>query len=271
MPLCRLFLVLLLLTTMSPLPAQGETRKKIYNLCTIPHPSDAAIPWDCRKIGKGENAETLFGDLWLDLLRFNRIDRRHLVPGVSIKVPRNPIAIAAFSPLPASYPEAAEDEKFILVDLSEQFLAAYEHGTRVLSYPIASGDRKNRTPVGDFRVSAFNRRHESSLYQIEKSSRPYPMHYALRFFINESDVAFWLHGRDLPGFPASHGCVGLYDEEMQRKYYGFSRGGQLQDSRTLYEWAIGSRKDSGGFNLLKNGPRVRVIGKSPLQDRASGQ
>ncbi len=29
--------------------------------------------------------------------------------------------------------------------------------------------------------------------------------------------AFWIHGCDLPGYPASHGCVGLYDEEMQKK------------------------------------------------------
>jgi len=162
----RLLLLLLLVTALLPAAARGESRHKVYNLCTISYPSDAAIPWDCRKIGKGESAETLYGDNWQDLLRFNRIDRRHLVPGVSIKLPRNPADIAGFSPLPASYPEAEKEEKFILVDLSEQFLAAYEHGERVLSAPIASGNRINRTPVGDFRVDAFSRRHESSLYQI---------------------------------------------------------------------------------------------------------
>ena len=90
------------------------------------------------------------------------------------------------------------------------------------------------------------------------------MQYALRFFINEAGVDFWIHGRDVPGFPASHGCVGLYDEEMQQKYYNYSPPPQLQDSRTLYEWAIGDRDDSGGFTLLKNGPKVRIIGKPPL-------
>lgn len=261
----RLLLLFLLFITLLPVAARGEARKKVYNLCAISHPSDGSILWDCRKIGKGESAETLYGDNWQDLLRFNRIDRRHLVPGVSIKFPRNPADIAGFSPLPVSYPEAAAEDKFILIDLAEQFLAAYEYGEQVFSAPIASGNRTNRTPVGDFLVDAFSRRHESSLYEIEKTSRPYPMHYALRFFINEGGVAFWLHGRDLPGYPASHGCVGLYDEEMQRKYYSFTRPApRLQDSRTLYEWAIGERKDSGRFTLLKNGPRVRVIGKSPI-------
>lgn len=264
MPFCRIFLLLLIIVTLSPPTARGETRKKIYNLCSIPHPSDADIPWECRKIGRGETVEKLFGDLWLDLLRFNRIDRRHFNPGVSIKLPLNPIDIAGFSPLPVSYPEADQEEKFILVDLSEQFLAAYEYGEMVFSFPIASGNRKNRTPVGDFRVTAYSRRHKSSLYEIEKTQTPYPMHYALRFFINESDVAFWLHGRDLPGFPASHGCIGLYDEEMQQKYYHYSRSPELQDSRTLYEWAIGSQEDSGEFTRLKDGPKVRIIGQSPL-------
>ena len=44
------------------------------------------------------------------------------------------------------------------------------------------------------------------------------MHYGLRFFIDKSvDTwpSYWIHGRDLPGYPASHGCIGLYDEEMQ--------------------------------------------------------
>jgi len=263
MPLRRVFLLFLLFTTMSPLTARGETRK-IFNLCTISHPSDAAVPWDCQKIRRGETAETLFGDRWLDLLRFNRIDRRHLYPGVAIKVPRNPEDIDGFSPLPDYYPAAAADEKFILVDMSEQFLGAYEHGELVFSFPIASGDRKNRTPSGDFRVDAFSQRHQSSLYKIEKTRIPYPMHYGLRFFVNRSGVAFWIHGRDLPGYPASHGCVGLFDEEMQHKYYRFSPQPELMDARSLYEWAIGPREDSGEFTRLKNGPRVRVIGRPPL-------
>ena len=41
-----------------------------------------------------------------------------------------------------------------------------------------------------------------------------------RFFPNRLDWdSYWIHGRDVPGFPASHGCVGLYDEQMQFDYY----------------------------------------------------
>lgn len=263
MPIFHFLSLFLILTAVSPVSARGESRK-ISNLCSVFHPGDAAIAWDCRRIGKGETPETLFGDRWPDVLRFNRIDRRHLTAGVSIKVPRNLDDIKAYSPLPVTYPKAAREEKYILVDLFEQFLGAYENGKLAFSFPIASGNRKHRTPTGDFRIDAFSRRHKSSLYQIEKTTTPYPMHYALRFFSNDQGVDFWLHGRDLPGFPASHGCIGLYDEEMQRKYYFFPRQIRLQDARTLYEWAVGTAKDSGRPTWLKNGPRVRIIGESLL-------
>jgi len=263
MTLFRMFLLFLILTTLSPEMAGGASRK-ISNLCSVVHPRDAAIAWDCLRIRKGDTPELLFGERWLDVLRFNRIDRRHLTTGVSIKVPRDLDDIEEYSPLPDTYSPAEREEKFILVDLFDQFLGAYEYGERVFSFPIASGNRKNRTPSGDFRINAFNRRHQSSLYKIEKTTTPYPMHYALRFFTNNQGVDFWLHGRDLPGFPASHGCIGLYDEEMQQKYYRFARQIQLQDARTLYEWAIGDSEDNSRFTRLKNGPRVRIIGESLL-------
>ena len=41
--------------------------------------------------------------------------------------------------MPATYPDAAEEEKFILVDQSEMFLGAYEYGKLVFSFPIAVG------------------------------------------------------------------------------------------------------------------------------------
>jgi len=270
MPILRFISLLLILTSVSPGTAGGESRK-IFNLCCVVYPSDAAIPWDCHRMKRGETPEKLFGDHWLDVLRFNRIDRRHLTTGVSIKVPRNLEEITDFSPLPDSYPEAAKEEKFILVNLAEQFLGAYEHGELLFSFPIASGDRKDQTPTGDFRVTAFSRRHESSLYKIEKTKIPYPMHYGLRFFINRRGVEFWLHGRDLPGFPASHGCVGLYDEEMQQKYYKFPQQPQLLDARTLYEWVVESEEDSGAFTPLKYGPRVRIIGEQPLLGRVESR
>ena len=62
------------------------------------------LEWDCRIIPPGESLETIFGEYWVDVARFNRIDRRHAHPGLSIKVPRRLEDLAQFTPLPLVYP-----------------------------------------------------------------------------------------------------------------------------------------------------------------------
>ncbi|MCM2359285.1 MAG: L,D-transpeptidase [Geobacteraceae bacterium] len=260
----KLLLAGLLLCAFLVQPAAAAAPKKRYSPCQISYPSDQRIEWECRRLKGKETLESLFGESWLDVARFNRIDRRHAWPGATLKVPKRLEEIRDFTPLPASFPPAVMEEKFILVDLTEQFLGAYEHGRLVFSFPIASGNRKFKTPTGEFRITAFSRNHKSSLYKIEKTNIPYPMHYALRFLISKRGVAFWIHGRDIPGYPASHGCVGLYDEEMQKKYYRFPGEPQLEAARTLYEWAIGGAPDDGRLTTLKNGPKALITGKSPI-------
>jgi lipoprotein-anchoring transpeptidase ErfK/SrfK len=202
----------------------------------------------------------LFGRRWVDVARFNRIDRRHAQPGREIKIPIRLDDVAEFTPLPGRYPAGEQDQQLIVVDLSEQFIGAYEYGLLRLSFPIASGEPENETPVGDYRITAAHRTHRSCLYTIESTPVPYPMRYALRFYVNAQGVSYWIHGRDLPGYPASHGCIGLADEQMQRQYYGVPPTPVLEDAKRLYEWVIGDRADSGTLLPLSNGPRVVILG-----------
>ena len=44
-----------------------------------------------------------------------------------------------------------------------------------------------------------------------------------------------IHGRDLPGYPASHGCIGLYDEPMQKEQYGVPGDPELNDAKRRFE------------------------------------
>jgi hypothetical protein len=235
----------------------------LSSLCGIQHPSDAKIEWECRRIKRGETLERLFADNWGDVVRFNRVDRRHLFPGISIKIPKRAEDIKDFTPMPLYYGTAGSEPKFILVDLSEQFLGAYEYGKLIFSFPVATGNAANETPRGEFSISGYDSRHTSSLYFIEKTSTLYPMHYGLRFYTNKSGVAFWIHGRDLPGYPASHGCIGLYSEEMQKKYYGYPKKVVLEDAKTLFEWVISPLTDDGKFHLWNEGPRMSIIGDAP--------
>lgn len=235
----------------------------VPDTCRIHYPSDATVAWRCRRIGRHDTLTGLFGSHWRGVLRFNRIDRRHVYPGVRIKVPVNLRQVHEFTPMPKRYPAAAGDPKFILVNLTEQFLGAYDYGRLVTSFPIASGMSAHPTPDGLFKVTAYDRMHQSSLYDMEGTNRPYPMHYGLLFFTTPGGVTDWIHGRDVPGYAGSHGCIGLYDEQMQKEYYGDPRHPILEGARTLYEWAIGKHPDDGHFQELADGPPVQVIGQAP--------
>jgi len=208
----------------------------------------------------GETLKGLFGDRWKDVARFNRIDRRHVYPGLSLKIPKRLEDVVSFTPMPPHDSSAEHEAKFILVDLSEQFLAAYEYGRLVFSAPITSGEKDNETPDGEFRVTAVDRNHKSSLYRIEDEEIAYPMNYALRFHIARDGVSYWIHGRDLPGYSGSHGCIGLYDEEMQKDYYGYPSDPVLQDAKTLYQWITGPQPDDYKLHFLQAGPRMLIIG-----------
>jgi hypothetical protein len=259
-PLAPLFACLFILVSYQ---ASEAGRVKVRSLCKISHPSDKKIEWECRRIKEGETLESLFGEHWIDVARFNRVDRRHVYPWAYIKVPKNLDDIKDFNPLPEEYPPAENDEKFILVDLSEQFLGAYEYGRLVFSFPVVTGEKGHETPNGEFRITAFHRSHRSTMYFIEDTGIPYPMNYALRFYITKKGISYYIHGRDLPGYPASHGCLGLYDEEMQSKYYGYPKEPVLEDARILYEWVIGSLPDDGELQTIKDGPKVQIVGKAP--------
>jgi hypothetical protein len=126
------------------------------------YPSDATVQWECRTLDASESLEKLFGEQWSSVARFNRIDRRHLRSGVSIKVPNQIEDLESFLPLPVFlYPWTELDQQFILIDLSEQFLGAYEYGTLRFAVPIASGEAHNPTPTGEFRITAAHRTHRS--------------------------------------------------------------------------------------------------------------
>jgi hypothetical protein len=88
------------------------------DLTRVEYPSHKTIKWRGRFIGPNETLESLFGDNWKLVARFNRIDRRHVYPGMTIKVPENIDDIRKYSPLPAEYEPAKRHEKYILVSMT---------------------------------------------------------------------------------------------------------------------------------------------------------
>jgi hypothetical protein len=249
------------------LPGTLPDDPSMEDLGRVVYPSVKNIPWRSHFILPDESLERLFGAQWVWLARFNRLDRRHAYPGMTIKVPLHMKDVAGYTPLLKFYEKAKPYRKYILVHVTEQWIGAYEHGNLKFSMPAATGKPGYETPTGMFRVDARDRNHFSSLYDTDDGKSKYPMDYAIRFYVGPDDIAYWIHARDLPGRPASHGCIGVFDEGMQKRVYEMSFDPILEDAKKLYEWAVGGDEngfDTGGPQLVENGPVVEVTGPLPV-------
>jgi len=166
------------------------------------------------KLAKQNVLAYLFGDGARTVSRFNRLDPKFAHAGKKIRVPDLTDGQTEYTPLPAVYQPALTEPKYILIDLKRQFLGLYECGRLTASYPISSGTgvrgpkgENYRTPPGDYRVKAKNKDAKSSKYPEPDGGAPMP--YAVSF----KYPGYWMHGGDLVGYPASHGCIRqLYSE-----------------------------------------------------------
>jgi hypothetical protein len=247
-------------------PAASPADRAKEDLSRYEYPSQARIKWQAHFVRPQDSLERLFGKDWVPVARFNRIDRRHVYPGMTIKIPEKMEDIRNYCPLPDVYEPARDHAKYIFLSVTEQWLGAYEFGRLAFSMPAATGIEGHLAPTGIFRAEAYHRRHTSSLYKTAKGDAQYPMDYAIRFHIDKEKVSYWFHARDLPGRPASHGCIGVFDETMQHRVYGVPDKPVLEDAKKLYAWTIGKEVfavDDGTQQLIADGPIIEIVGDLP--------
>lgn len=248
-------------------PGASAEDKASEDLARVVYPSLEKIAWKPLFIRPQDTLESLFGADWVWVARMNRVDRRHVYPGMTIKAPVSMSDIRNYCPLPQLYEPAKRTPKYILLDITEQWIGAYEYGRLKFSMPAATGKSGTETPTGIFRIDARHRNHTSSLYKIAgEEGEQYPMDNALRFFIDGNNVSYWIHARDLPGRPASHGCIGLFDEDMQKRTFDYPKKPFLKDSAKLYAWAVPDAEhdeDDGSLQELDYGPVLEVRGNLP--------
>jgi hypothetical protein len=102
----------------------------------------------------------------------------------------------------------------IVVSLPDQRLYAYRHGVRIAVSTCSTGKAGHGTPTGVFSILQKDKHHRSNTY----NNAPMPNMNRLTW----SGVA--LHAGDLPGYPASHGCVRL-PLEFSEKLFGITEIG----------------------------------------------
>ena len=102
----------------------------------------------------------------------------------------------------------------IIVSLSEQVLYVYRNGVRIGRSSISSGKAGRHTPTGVFTILQKNIKHTSSIFK--GASMPYMER------LTWGGVA--IHAGNLPGYPASHGCVRMPLDFAQKLYTVTSDG-----------------------------------------------
>jgi hypothetical protein len=102
-------------------------------------------------------------------------------------------------PVAAANPAGPAAPLIAIASLNGQHITVYAGTEKIARSAISSGMSGHRTPTGVFSILQRNRYHESNIY----SGAPMPYMQRLTW----SGIA--LHEGNVPGYPASHGCVRL--------------------------------------------------------------
>jgi len=102
----------------------------------------------------------------------------------------------------------------IIISIPDQTLFVYRNGVRIGRSTVSTGAKGHETPTGVFTILQKKVDHESSIYKGAK------MPHMQR--LTWSGIA--LHAGQLPGYPASHGCVRLPSDFAAKLYTVTSNG-----------------------------------------------
>lgn len=120
-----------------------------------------------------------------------------------VKLDGRPILSAAAKLKPGQYlwePQLApEGPGLVIVNLDTQKLNLFRGGTPIAASSVSSGAKGHETPTGVFTILQKAKEHYSSTY----NNAPMPNMQRLTW----KGIA--LHAGNLPGYPASHGCIRL--------------------------------------------------------------
>ena len=115
----------------------------------------------------------------------------------------------------------------LTIDLTKQRVMVYRDGALVAASSISTGSAGRETPTGVFTILEKKVMHRSSTYD----DAPMP------FMQRLTSKGIAIHAGDLPGYPASHGCIRL-PNEFAKKLYGITEVGtavMITDDREIAE------------------------------------
>ncbi len=109
----------------------------------------------------------------------------------------------------------------VVVSIDDQMAYVYRNGIEIARSTVSTGREGKETPTGVFTILQRKVEHESSIY--EGAQMPYMQR------LTWGGIA--MHAGDLPGYPASAGCVRLPLEFSEKIYSVMGMGGTVVITR----------------------------------------
>jgi len=202
------------------------------------------------------------------ILALNRIDRKNLKRKDSLVVPDTVITNwKYYSPFPLKVEEAYQIPKLIIVSQKVQAFAAYQLGNLVLWGPTSTGKEETPTPNGLFHTN----------WKAEETTSTFDDEWTLKWNFNlENFEGVALHQYEMPGYPASHSCVRLYEKDAKWIYNWAEQWIVTADEESILaygtpviifdEYDFDSPKP---WKELVNDPESAIVSLSELEDEIS--
>ena len=154
----------------------------------------------------------------------NRTDAANFKKMDSVVVPDDLSGdIEFYLPFPVTVSALKDINKIVFFSYPTQTFAAYEKGELVYTGPTNMGREKDKTPTGLFYTN----------WKAEQTTSTFDDEWELRWNFNiENKLGVGWHQYSLPGYPASHSCLRLQENDA-RKLYEWAQQWELSDPETV--------------------------------------
>lgn len=176
------------------------------------------------------------------VLALNRLDDKHLYKGMELVIPTS-FENTDWEYMPAKISNASDIPKLAIIAQKTQSVGFYENGVLVRSGPVSSGKKSTPTPSGLY-FTNWKGKEVKSTFDDE---------WILKWNFNlDNNEGIAMHQYALPGYPASHSCVRMYEETAM----------------WFYDWADQWVLDATGYKKLASGTPVIIYGEYDFAKKA---
>ena len=211
---------------------EAKTEKEIEKKLNITYHFDS-IPNDS-SLKAFKNKYTL--DQQKIIAATNRIDPTRFRIKTKLVIPDTLLSnFTQYSPFPETLNVSDSLAKFILINQRIQLFAAYDHGKLAQFGPVSTGRKKKPTPNGLFYTN----------YKSKKKKSTVDGDWIMPWYFNIANKdGVGMHQFFLPGYPASHSCIRMYEE----------------NAKWIFDWANQWQVSEDGSTVLKKGTPVLIFG-----------